>query len=135
MVNLKRQEETFFKVLMIISVIIILCILFLIVGTIIYKGLPALDWDMITKLPGGGFYLGKEGGVLNAIVGSAYLILGSLAISLALSVPLVLYINFYLPGKSVFAAIIRFSFDIIIVKKVRTDINIFNMSLLNKLTK
>ena len=89
---------------MIISVIIIMSILFFIVGTIIYKGLPALDWDMITKLPGGGFYLGKEGGVLNAIVGSVYLILGSLAISLVLSVPLVLYINFYLPKKSLFAS-------------------------------
>ncbi len=32
---------------------------------------------MITKLPGGGFYLGKEGGILNAIVGSFYIIGGS----------------------------------------------------------
>jgi phosphate transport system permease protein len=113
MINIKKQEEIFFKILMIISVAVILSILLIIIGTIIYKGLPALDWGMITKLPGGGFYLGKEGGVLNAIVGSAYLILGSLAISLALSVPLVLYINFYLPKKSFFAATIRFSFDIL----------------------
>jgi phosphate transport system permease protein len=113
MVNTKKQEEIFFKVLMIISLVIIMSILCLILGTIVYKGLPALDWDMVTKLPGGGFYLGKEGGVLNAIVGSAYLILGSLCISLVLSVPLVVYINFYLPKKSIFASIIRFSFDIL----------------------
>jgi phosphate transport system permease protein len=113
MINIKKQEETFFKVLMIMSLIIIMSILFIIIGTIIYKGLPALNWEMLTKLPGGGFYLGKEGGVLNAIVGSLYLIIGSLAISLFLSVPLVLYINFYLPNKSVFGNIIRFSFDIL----------------------
>lgn len=113
MVNIKRYEETFFKVLMIISAILIMSILIYIVGTIIYKGLPSLTWDMLTKLPGGGFYLGKEGGVLNAIVGSVYIILGSLAISLLLSVPLVLYINFYLPKKSLFAKVIRFSFDIL----------------------
>jgi len=113
MINIKKQEETFFKVLMIMSLIIIMSILFVIIGTIIYKGLPALNWDMLTKLPGGGFYLGKEGGVLNAIVGSLYLIIGSLAISLFLSVPLVLYINFYLPKKSLFGSIIRFSFDIL----------------------
>jgi phosphate transport system permease protein len=97
MMNLKRHEETFFKVLMILSAVLIMSILFYIIGTIIYKGLPSLSWDMISKLPGGGFYLGKEGGVLNAIIGSVYVILGALAISMFLSIPLVMYINFYLP--------------------------------------
>jgi phosphate transport system permease protein len=113
MVNFKIQEERFFKVLMIISAVFILSILLFIVGTIVYKGFPALSWDMITKLPGGGFYLGKEGGILNAIIGSIYITLGSLIISMLLSVPLVMYINFYLPKKSAFANIIRFSFDIL----------------------
>ena len=113
MINTKRQEEIFFKVLMIISICVIMSILLFIIGTVLYKGLPALNWDMVSKLPGGGFYLGKEGGVLNAIIGSVYLILGSLTISLFMSVPLVLFINFYLPKKSIFAGIIRFSFDIL----------------------
>jgi phosphate transport system permease protein len=111
--NIKRHEENFFKILMIISLTLIMSILLFIIGTIIFKGLPALNLDMITKVPGGGFYLGKEGGVLNAIAGSFYLILGSLAISLFLSVPLVMYINFYLPKKSIFRNLIRFSFDIL----------------------
>jgi phosphate transport system permease protein len=111
--NLKRHEETFFKILMIISSVLILSILFFIIGTILFKGLPSLSWDMISKMPGGGFYLGKEGGVLNAIVGSVYVILGALIISMFLSVPLVMYINFYLPKNSLFANIIRFSFDIL----------------------
>jgi phosphate transport system permease protein len=111
--RIKEHEESIFKVLMIISLTLIMSILLYIIGTIVYKGLPALNLDMITKLPGGGFYLGKEGGVLNAIIGSAYLILGALAVSLALSVPLVLYINFYLRPKSIFATTIRFAFDIL----------------------
>lgn len=111
--NFKKKEELFFKILMIVSALIIMCILVFILGTIIYKGLPALNWDMVSKLPGGGFYLGKEGGVLNAIIGSAYIISGSVMIALVLSVPLVMYINFYLPKKSVFADILRFSFDIL----------------------
>jgi phosphate transport system permease protein len=111
--NLKYKEETFFKILMVISAGMIMCILIFIVGTIIWKGLPALNWDMVSKLPGGGFYLGKEGGVLNAIIGSLYVVLGSVIIGLFLSVPLVMYINFYLPKKSLFANIIRFSFDIL----------------------
>ncbi|MFN8209420.1 MAG: ABC transporter permease subunit [Bacteroidales bacterium] len=111
--KLKRTEELFFRILMIVSSILIMGILLYIVGTILYRGLPSLSWDMITRLPGGGFYLGKEGGVLNAIMGSVYLMLGSLALSLVLSIPLVLYINFYLPKNSVFTGMVRFSFDIL----------------------
>ena len=110
---MKHLEEKIFKVIMICAAIIILGVLVYIIGTVFYKGLPALNLDMITKLPGGGFYLGKEGGVLNAIVGSIYIIIGALLISIFLSVPLVMYINFYLPAKSVFSAIIRFSLDIL----------------------
>jgi phosphate transport system permease protein len=110
---LKKYEESFFKILMIISALIIMGVLIFIIGTIVYKGLPSLSWDMISKLPGGGFYLGKEGGVLNAIIGSLYIIAGSLLISIFMSIPVVMYINFYLPKNSIFANITRFCFDIL----------------------
>lgn len=110
---MKQYEEKVFKVIMIGAAMVILGVLLYILGTVLYKGLPSLSWDMITKLPGGGFYLGKEGGVVNAIVGSLYIIIGSLAISLLISVPLVMYINFYLPRNSLFSNIIRFSLDIL----------------------
>lgn len=110
---MKRYEENFFRVLMISAAAIILGVLVYIMGTILYKGLPSLNWDMITKLPGGGFYLGREGGILNAIAGSMYMIAGALVMSLFISIPLVMYINFYLPKKSIFSQIIRFSFDIL----------------------
>jgi phosphate transport system permease protein len=110
---MKQYEEKIFKVIMIGAAMIILSVLLYIIGTVFYKGLPSLSWDMITKLPGGGFYLGKEGGVVNAIVGSLYIIIGSLAISLLISVPLVMYINFYLPRNSTFSNIIRFFLDIL----------------------
>ena len=110
---MKYLEEKIFKVIMIFAATIILGVLVCIIATVFYRGLPSLTLDMITKLPGGGFYLGKEGGVLNAIVGSIYIIIGSLAISILISVPLVMYINFYLPPKSVFSSLIRFSLDIL----------------------
>jgi phosphate transport system permease protein len=110
---MKILEEKIFKVIMICAAMLILGVLVYIIATVFYRGLPALNLDMITKLPGGGFYLGKEGGVLNAIVGSLYIIIGSLIISILISVPLVMYVNFYLPPKSVFASIIRFSLDIL----------------------
>ena len=110
---MKQLEEKIFRVIMIGAAMVILGVLVFIIGTIFYKGLPSLSLDMITKLPGGGFYLGKEGGVLNAIVGSLYIIIGALALSMVISVPLVMYINFYLPKKSVFSSLIRFSLDIL----------------------
>jgi phosphate transport system permease protein len=110
---MKFLEEKIFKVIMIGAALIILGVLLYIVGTIFIKGLPSLTLDMITKLPGGGFYLGKEGGILNAIVGSLYIIVGALVISIIISVPLVMYINFYLPLNSLFSNIIRFSLDIL----------------------
>jgi phosphate transport system permease protein len=110
---MKYLEEKIFKVIMICAAMIILSVLVYIIGTVFYRGFPALSLDMVTKLPGGGFYLGKEGGVLNAIIGSLYIILGSLVISIFISVPLVIYINFYLPAKSAFSSVIRFSLDIL----------------------
>ena len=55
---------------------------------------------MVCKIPGGGFYIGKEGGLLNAIVGSIFIVLGSTALGLLISIPIVFYINLYLPKKS-----------------------------------
>jgi phosphate transport system permease protein len=111
--KLKKQEERFFKMLMMASALVIMGTLIYIIGTIVYKGLPALNLDMITRLPGGGFYLGKEGGVLNAIAGSLYIVAGSLVMSIVLSIPVVLFINFYLRRNSAFTSIVRFSFDIL----------------------
>ena len=110
---MKYLEEKIFKTIMIIAAFVILSILIFIIGSVFYKGIPALNLDMITRLPGGGFYLGKEGGVLNAILGSVYIIIGAVAISILISVPLVLYINFYLSPKSAFSTVIRFSLDIL----------------------
>jgi phosphate transport system permease protein len=110
---MRKLEERFFKGLMIGASLIILSILCYILYVIMRRGLPSLSWDMITKIPSGGFYLGKEGGILNAIVGSLLLILGSVVISMAISLPVVLYINFIIKKNSKFSNIVRFAFDIL----------------------
>jgi len=93
--------------------LIILSVLALILATILLKGLPALNLDMITKTPRGGFYLGKEGGILNAIVGSLYLAGGATLLSLLLSLPIVLYLNVFAGKRSYLAAFTRFSLDVL----------------------
>jgi len=110
---MKKLEEKIFKFLMIGSTVLILSVLLYILYVIMKKGLPSLSWDMISKIPSGGFYLGKEGGILNAIMGSLYLIFFSVIISLMISVPVVMYLNFTLRRKSRLAAFARLTFDVL----------------------
>ena len=112
-IRIKRAEEKFFKGLMMAATLVIVVSLFMIIVAIVKRGLPAMNWDMVSKIPGGGFYIGKEGGLLNAIVGSLYIVLGSITLGLAFSLPIVLYINLYLPEKSKLAQFTRLSFDVL----------------------
>jgi phosphate transport system permease protein len=111
--NKRKLEENIFKVLMLLSTWIIIGILGLILATIVWKGFSALTWAMITQTPKGGFYLGKEGGILNAILGSLYLAIGATILAALVSIPIVLYLNVYLKRNSHFATFIRFMFDVL----------------------
>jgi phosphate transport system permease protein len=108
----RRMVEAFIKALMLISFVIVAGCLGLILWTVISKGLPALNWDMISKTPKGGFYMGKEGGVLNAIIGSLYLASGGTLLALLLSLPIALYLKTYL-GKSSWGRYVRLSLDVL----------------------
>jgi phosphate transport system permease protein len=109
---MRKLEERFFKALMIGSTVLILGMLLYILFVIIEKGLPSLTWEMISQVPGGGFYLGREGGVLNAIAGSLYMIAGAVFLSLAISIPVVMFLNFSLKKKTRFASFARLTFDV-----------------------
>jgi len=91
----RKVEETIAKVLMIGATVTVLGSLILILGTIVWRGLPALNLDMLTQTPKGGYYLGKEGGILNAIVGSFYLAGGGTLLALVISLPIALYLQIY----------------------------------------
>lgn len=71
--NRRKIEENIFKALMIISTSLVVGSLIAIIATIFVKGFPALNLDMLIKTPKGGYYMGKEGGILNAILGSIIL--------------------------------------------------------------
>jgi len=111
--NKRIFEELFFKGLMILATTLVAGSLLLIVGTILYKGLPYLTLDMVTKTPDGGFYIGKEGGVLNAIVGSFYIATGSTLLGLLISIPVSIYLNFYIKQQSFLSNAARLSFDVL----------------------
>ncbi|MBS1524503.1 MAG: phosphate ABC transporter permease PstA [Bacteroidetes bacterium] len=109
----RKLEENFFRILMALATILVAGSFFLIVGTIFYKGIPSMSWDMISKVPGGGFYIGKEGGVLNAIIGSLYVAGGATGLGLLISIPVAIYMNMYLGGKNIIANGLRIAFDVL----------------------
>ncbi len=91
----RKLEEKFFTWVMRLSVAGAAAILGLILLVIARRGVEALSWDMLTQSPKGGFYLGGEGGILNAIAGSVYLAAGATLLAAILAIPLVLYLHAY----------------------------------------
>ncbi|WP_312460289.1 PstA family ABC transporter permease [Sphingobacterium siyangense] len=113
--NTKRRllSEKVAKGFMHLSGITVTASLFFIVGTILYKGLPYLSWEMVSQLPKGGFYIGKEGGILNAILGSLYLAGVATALSAIIGIPISLYLNVYLGTKSKVTQLSKLLFDVL----------------------
>jgi phosphate transport system permease protein len=109
----RKLEELFFRSLMVLATIVVSGSFFLIVGTIFYKGIPYMNLDMITKTPGGGFYIGKEGGVLNAIVGSLYIAGGASVLGLLISIPVAIFINMYMDGQKFLSNTLRMAYDVL----------------------
>ena len=92
--------EAIFKILMLISFALVVGSLALILWTILRKGLPALSWSMLTQIPEGGYYLGKGGGILNAILGSIIMASCGTGLALVISLPIALYLETYLRDSS-----------------------------------
>jgi phosphate transport system permease protein len=109
----RKVEENIFKVLMLFSTFVVVGSLLFILATIFLKGLPALSLDILIKTPKGGYYLGKEGGILNAILGSLVLGTGATFLALLVSLPVAFYLNLYLKRNSRFALSIRFFLDVL----------------------
>lgn len=109
----KRLGELLAKMGMWIAMLIVFSFVISVIWTVFSKGCKAMSWDMITKLPGGGFYIGKEGGFLNAIVGSLYIVGASTLLGLLVSIPVVFYLNIYLKKSSKLAYMARLAFDVL----------------------
>ncbi len=86
--KIRKFEEALFKCFMIASLGLVLAILAGIILVILLRGIPALNLSMLIQIPEGGYYLGKGGGIANAIVGSLCLAFGASLLSLLLSLPI-----------------------------------------------
>src|SRR4051812_3266228 len=87
----KLQQAIAFWILRILSYSIV-AILFIILSFIVYRGASALSWDFITKAPEEGM---TKGGILPAIIGTLYLVLGSMLFAFPVGVLAAIYMNEY----------------------------------------
>lgn len=76
------RAMTYFIVFVIASIIL----------KITWRGLPAISWEFLTAMPRRS---GAEGGILPAIVGTLYLVLGAIAIALPLGITSAIYLSEY----------------------------------------
>lgn len=111
--ELRRVEESIFKALMILSLVIVVGSLLGVIGTILWKGLPVLSIDMLTKTAEGGYYLGKGGGILGAITGSLYLAIGGTVLAFFLSISIAFYLQKEYSGGTKLSNLTRLSLDIL----------------------
>ncbi len=109
----QKIEERFFKVLMVLSTFFILAILAIIIYSIFEKGIRSVSWEMLTKIPSGGYYYGKGGGILNAILGSLALASGATVIAFFVGLPVALYINVFLIRHKKIVGMVRFLLDLV----------------------
>ncbi|MDF1500111.1 MAG: phosphate ABC transporter permease PstA [Anaerolineales bacterium] len=107
-----RIEETLMLFLMRASLLVVLGSLVFILATILIKGLPALNLAMLTQIPRGGYYLGKEGGILNAITGSLALAGGATAISFCLALAVAIYLHNFCSSER-WASVLRLALDVL----------------------
>lgn len=106
-------EEKAIKMLMYAAILLVMFFVASVILSVFKRGIPVLSWEMVSSLPGGGFYIGKEGGFLNAIVGSLYIVGGATFLGLLISIPVVFFLNVYLKPHSKFGLLARLAYDVL----------------------
>lgn len=89
--NPYTTEKIAFTLLFLATVLVVLPVVFIVI-IIIQKGLGAISWEFLTAMPKMGM---REGGIFPAILGTIYLVLGTLVFALPLGVLSAIYLTEY----------------------------------------
>jgi phosphate transport system permease protein len=91
--NHNVQQRVGFTLLTAMAILTVAPIV-LIIGYIIYMGLPAISWDFLTKFPTDGM---RAGGIMPAILGTVYLTIGVTIVCVPLGIAAAIYLAEYAP--------------------------------------
>lgn len=78
MLIIKKSKANFLEILIKIMTLVAVIPVFLIIGYIIYTGIPAISWEFLTEMPTDGM---RAGGIFPAIVGTLWLTLGTIIVA------------------------------------------------------
>ena len=78
MLILKKSKAKFMEFLIKLMTLVAIIPVFLIIGYIIYTGIPAISWSFLTEMPSDGM---RAGGIFPAIIGTLWLTLGTIIVA------------------------------------------------------
>lgn len=78
MLIIKKSKANFLEILIKIMTLVAVIPVFLIIGYIIYTGIPAISWEFLSEMPTDGM---RSGGIFPAIVGTLWLTLGTIIVA------------------------------------------------------
>jgi len=88
----KNFQQKFFYIFLLIITLIVIAFVLGIIMYLIIKGAGAITWEFLSQKPSAGM---REGGIFPAILGTIYLIIGTIIISLPIGVFSAIYLNEY----------------------------------------
>ncbi len=89
----RRSQKIAYTILTLIAILTVTPII-LVVGYIVWQGLPAFSWEFITGFPSDGM---RSGGILPALLGTLYLTLGTAIFAVPLGISAAIYLSEYAP--------------------------------------
>jgi phosphate transport system permease protein len=98
----RQLTQRFVFALIFIGTLITVAPIVLIVGYMLWLGLPAISWTFLTAMPHGGM---RAGGIWPAIVGTVYLTLGTGLIAVPLGIAAAIYLSEYAQDSALTRAI------------------------------
>lgn len=90
--NKKQLEEKIAFSVLTLTMLLVVVPTLLIIGYIIFKGIGTINWEFISAMPRKGM---REGGIFPAIVGTIYLVLGTIILALPLGIGSAIYLTEY----------------------------------------
>ncbi len=109
----RRLEEVGFRTLMLMALLSVVGALMLLIMVVAINGARALNWEMVSQVPTGGYYLAGGGGVLNAITGSLALAVTATVVAILFALPVALFLQSDYGGRTRFAVVVRTYLDLL----------------------
>lgn len=98
----RKFYNNFLSIIIIVSVILIAIFIVSFVGYILYKGLPQINWELISTKPS---YISERIGILPDILNTLYVIFTTLCVVLPIGLGSAIYLTEYAKNKKLVAAI------------------------------